>query len=143
MEDANGAIKNSSAVSHLNGKSGGRIVGPKGRTAIARRPSIYVRAFSIISRYATTNNHPAASALHPSPLADYAGSLYRLLTWYTLLTILFRCPATSDLCDDVSPRVCRPYFRVKDSVDPHLHAYYDTYAAPYVEIANPYYDKVD
>lgn len=32
---------------------------------------------------------------------------------------------------------------MKHTVAPHLEPYYDTYAAPYVELARPYYETVD
>ncbi|KAI1261873.1 hypothetical protein F5Y18DRAFT_188640 [Xylariaceae sp. FL1019] len=67
----------------------------------------------------------------------------RLLTWYSIFTILFRCPATVELCDDEAPKICKPYFQVKQTVSPHLSPYYDAYAAPYVDLARPYYNTVD
>lgn len=69
--------------------------------------------------------------------------LNRLLTWYSILTILFRCPASLDQCKDDAPRICKPYFQVKQAVSPHLEPYYDAYAAPYVQLAKPYYETVD
>lgn len=67
----------------------------------------------------------------------------RLATWFTILTILFRCPPTLDACDDNSPFVCKHYFKVKNVVAPHVQPYYDSYAAPYVDVAQPYYDKLN
>jgi hypothetical protein len=67
----------------------------------------------------------------------------RLLTWYSILTIIFRCPATLDACDETSPRICKPYFQLRHAVSPHLEPYYDTYAAPYVELVRPYYHTLD
>jgi hypothetical protein len=66
-----------------------------------------------------------------------------LLTWYSILTILFRCPPTLDACDDTSPRICKPYFQLRHAVAPYVEPYYDTYAAPYVDLARPYYSTVD
>lgn len=57
--------------------------------------------------------------------------------------MLFRCPATVDQCTDESPCICRPYFHLKEAVSPHLEPYYDTYAAPYVDLARPYYAGLD
>lgn len=59
------------------------------------------------------------------------------------MSILFRCPATRDACDDTSPRICKPYFQLKHAVVPRVEPYYDTYAAPYVELVRPYYNTVD
>ncbi len=63
--------------------------------------------------------------------------------WYLIITILFRCPSSLDACTESSPAVCKPYFQLKETVSPHLTPYYDTYAAPYVDIAKPYYDTLD
>ena len=68
--------------------------------------------------------------------------LFRILTWYAIITILFRCPSTLDECDDASPVLCKAYFNTRDVVVPHLEPYYDTYAAPYVDKARPYVDTV-
>lgn len=69
--------------------------------------------------------------------------MFRLLTWYTILTILFRCPASLDACDDTSPRICKPYFQLRHTVAPHVEPYYDAYAAPYVDAVRPYYIAID
>ncbi|CCF45311.1 hypothetical protein CH063_14437, partial [Colletotrichum higginsianum] len=63
-----------------------------------------------------------------------------ILTWYSIISILFRCPANLDACDESSPRICKPYFQLKHAVTPHLEPYYHTYASPYVEKATPYYN---
>ncbi|KAK4649864.1 hypothetical protein QC762_704420 [Podospora pseudocomata] len=76
----------------------------------------------------------------PSWLFSFAA---RLVAWYSIYAILFWCPATLDACDENSPLVCRPYFQLKNTVTPHLEPYYDAYAAPYVELARPYYNAVD
>jgi len=65
------------------------------------------------------------------------------LTWYSIFSILFRCPASLDACDDSSPRICKPYFQLKRAVAPHAEPYYDAYVAPYVDLALPYYNTVD
>ena len=70
-------------------------------------------------------------------------SLSRLFTWYTILSILFRCPSTLEECDENSSHVCKPYFQVKQAVTPHLEPYYDAYAAPYVDLVKPYYSTLD
>lgn len=69
-----------------------------------------------------------------------ARRLHRLLTWYSVITLLFRCPDTFELCDETTPRICKPYFQAKQIVVPHVEPYYNTYAAPYVDVARPYYD---
>lgn len=66
-----------------------------------------------------------------------------LATWYAILTILFQCPSSLEACDETSSVICKPYFRAKHAVAPHVQPYYDRYAAPYVGVARPYYDSVD
>ena len=70
-------------------------------------------------------------------------SLSRIFTWYSIYVLLFQCPATLEECDASTPRICKPYFQVKEVVAPHVLRHYETYAAPYVEVVKPYYDKVD
>ena len=72
-----------------------------------------------------------------------SGHKFRLLTWYSIVTVLFRCPPSLQACDESSPAICKPYFQIKHAVSPHLSPYYETYAAPYVEIAKPYYESFD
>lgn len=69
--------------------------------------------------------------------------LARLATWAAILTVLFRCPNSLDSCDDSSPYICGPYFEAKNAIVPHAKPYYDHYAAPYVDVARPYYQAVD
>lgn len=66
-----------------------------------------------------------------------------MLTWYSIITVLFRCPSTIDLLTDASPGICKPYFHLRSAVAPHLEPYYDVYAAPYVDAARPYYDTLN
>ncbi|SPO04582.1 uncharacterized protein DNG_07267 [Cephalotrichum gorgonifer] len=66
----------------------------------------------------------------------------RILTWYAIITILFRCPPTLDECDDASPALCKVYFNTRDAVVPHVEPYFDAYAAPYVDKARPYVNTV-
>jgi hypothetical protein len=70
-------------------------------------------------------------------------TLHRLLLWYSIITIVFRCPSSpADITDD-SPKICCTYFQAKDFLQPHLGPYFTTYAQPYVESVKPYYDKLD
>ncbi|KAK3358081.1 hypothetical protein B0T25DRAFT_605517 [Lasiosphaeria hispida] len=79
----------------------------------------------------------------PGLLARTFNIVARLLTWYSILTILLRCPATLDACGETSPRICKPYFQLKHAVTPQLEPYYNAYAAPYAELVRPYYNTVD
>ncbi|KAI0128271.1 hypothetical protein BJ170DRAFT_594129 [Xylariales sp. AK1849] len=109
----NGSLKGDKKV---NGGMNGHTITPRRTPPVKTRPSFFARIFSITAR---------------------------LLTWYSIFTLLFRCPAGLDACDETSPKICKPYFQVKQAVSPHLTPYYDTYAAPYVDLAKPYYNKVD
>ncbi|KAL2130745.1 hypothetical protein VTI74DRAFT_5983 [Chaetomium olivicolor] len=123
MDNANGAPKASRATNGtgINGINGaiksalnGHAVSP--RRAAPRGPGMLARTFNIVAR---------------------------LLTWYSIVTILFRCPSSLDACDETAPRICKPYFQLKHAVTPHIEPYYDAYAAPYVDLVRPYYDTVD
>ncbi|KAL2187769.1 hypothetical protein L209DRAFT_333982 [Thermothelomyces heterothallicus CBS 203.75] len=124
MDDTNGTPRTSStsssrAANGINGATKSPVNGhaPSNKTRTkSRGPGLFSRTFSIAAR---------------------------LLTWYTILTILFRCPASLDACDDTSPRICKPYFQLKHAVAPHVEPYYDAYAAPYVDAVRPYYNIVD
>ncbi|KAI1364768.1 hypothetical protein F5Y08DRAFT_202165 [Xylaria arbuscula] len=72
-----------------------------------------------------------------------SSTIARLFTWYTIITLLFRCPSSLDGYDETSPKICKPYLYTKHAVAPHVSPYYDAYAAPYVELARPYYDTLD
>ncbi|KAK0121967.1 hypothetical protein ONS95_010238 [Cadophora gregata] len=95
------------------------------------------------------NGHakPKSSRSNPAPPSRKGFSLFsilsRILTWYSIVTILFRCPSTVDLLTDDSPKICKPYFQVRSVIAPHLEPYYNTYGAPYVDAAKPYYATFD
>lgn len=88
---------------------------------------------SMISRYFEPPHFFAVNTNH----------LSRILTWYSIITILFRCPATPDLLTDTSPKICKPYFQLREAVAPHIEPYYNAYAARYVDAARPYYKTLD
>ncbi|KAI0015024.1 hypothetical protein F4780DRAFT_765860 [Xylariomycetidae sp. FL0641] len=115
------AVKGINGVNGMNGMNGmnganGHTVAPRRATPPPKRRGFLAWCFSVAAR---------------------------LFTWYAILTLLFRCPATLDDCTDASPRICKPYFQVKQAVSPHVVPYYETYAAPYVDCARPYYDTFD
>ncbi|KAL5118724.1 hypothetical protein ACEQ8H_003401 [Pleosporales sp. CAS-2024a] len=62
----------------------------------------------------------------------------RLVTWYLIITMAFRCPSSLTQLDDSSPRVCAPYLHARAYAAPYLDPYYETYAAPYVDKIKPY-----
>ncbi|KAL2832847.1 hypothetical protein BDW59DRAFT_93244 [Aspergillus cavernicola] len=66
------------------------------------------------------------------------GLLVRLCIWYFLLTPFFRCPSNVSDLTESSPRICKPYLVAKSHIEPHVAPYYNTYGAPYVDLARPY-----
>ncbi|KAL1874229.1 hypothetical protein Daus18300_003593 [Diaporthe australafricana] len=98
---------------------------------------------SSINSHTATPQRRSTPKPRPGRLSWIFSVLARLFTWYSILSILFRCPATLEECTDAAPRICKPYFQLKHAVSPHLEPYYHTYAAPYVELARPYYETVD
>ncbi|OLN81441.1 hypothetical protein CCHL11_09839 [Colletotrichum chlorophyti] len=113
MEASSGYTNGYTKNPKAKGKMNGQAVTVKRRTAPRRGPTVIGRSFNIVAR---------------------------IFTWYSIISILFRCPATLEACDESSPKICKPYFQLKHAVTPHLEPYYDTYAAPYVEKATPYYN---
>ncbi|KAM4057328.1 transcription factor hoxa13 [Hirsutella rhossiliensis] len=115
MADSGGPLKSSNGSSHVaNGKPHRKPV--VRTTSTKQRRGFFAWAFSLAAR---------------------------LAIWSAIFTVLFRCPSSIDACDDKSPFICEHYFRAKDAVSPHLQPYYDQYAAPYVNVARPYYDAVN
>lgn len=122
---------------------------PKTNGSVRSKPSRSSKAAPPVAA-PSANGHVAkaprrtpASARSRGILSVLFGLGARLLTWYAIITILFRCPETLDRCTDASPAVCVPYFQLKHIVVPHVEPYYNTYAAPYVKTVRPYYDTVD
>ncbi|KAI0110417.1 hypothetical protein GGR51DRAFT_511106 [Nemania sp. FL0031] len=110
----NGSLKGPQALDGANGNVVAPV--PAKSTSATRQRGLFARSFNVIAR---------------------------LLTWYSIFTVLFRCPASLDACNETSPKICKPYFHVKQAVAPHVGPYYDAYAAPYVSLARPYYDTLD
>ncbi|KAI0140593.1 hypothetical protein BJ166DRAFT_105922 [Pestalotiopsis sp. NC0098] len=122
--------------SHVNGQTNGSLNGKMNGTNGAVNGGM--------------NGHSIAPRRKTPPAKtnrSFLGRLFsiaaRLSIWYSILTVLFRCPATLDACTEDAPKICKPYFQAKQAVSPHLTPYYDAYAAPYVDLARPYYDTVD
>lgn len=67
----------------------------------------------------------------------------RLITWYSIITVIFRCPTSPDLLNDTSPKICKPYFQVKSTLAPYVVPHYDTFVAPHVDSVKPYYNILD
>ncbi|KAH8176672.1 transcription factor hoxa13 [Sarocladium implicatum] len=124
MAVSNGHAKSANGLSNgnlnMNGKANGNGVA-NGKPLAHRRPSTKRRGF----------------------VASLFSIIARLATWAAILSILFRCPDSLEACDESSPYICKPYFQAKNAVLPHAKPYYDRYAAPYVDVARPYYEAVD
>ncbi|KAG6021604.1 hypothetical protein E4U19_005607 [Claviceps sp. Clav32 group G5] len=101
-------------TAHTNGKLNGHVV--SSRRSLKRKRAFWVWAVNLIARIAT---------------------------WAAILTILLRCPASLEACDDTSPSICKPYFHVRNAITPRVRPYFDRYAAPYVNVAKPYYDTLN
>ncbi|KFA61086.1 hypothetical protein S40285_07175 [Stachybotrys chlorohalonatus IBT 40285] len=118
--ESNGSLK--TGRGHVNGYTNGRSNGyTNGKAVTTRRSARKPRGFL--------------------PWAFSIGA--RLSIWAAILTILFRCPSSLEACDKNSPYICKQYFNVKNAVLPHVQPYYDQHAAPYVELAKPYYNVLD
>ncbi|POR31387.1 Uncharacterized protein TPAR_08366 [Tolypocladium paradoxum] len=114
MAESSGSLKPGNGAANANGKLNGQPAARR-RTAKQRR-GFFAWALSLVAR---------------------------LATWAIILTVIFRCPSSLEACDETSPFICKHYFRAKNAVSPHVEPYYDQYAAPYVDVAKPYYDAVN
>lgn len=119
----------------MNGHTNGHVSRPSKPVRQRRRASASGRGFSIAARFVTVRSSSAVSSNH----VVFA----RLLLWYTIATVLFRCPSSPAELTEDSPRVCKPYFTVRTHTLPYTQPYYDAYVAPYVDHARPYYDRLD
>jgi hypothetical protein len=64
-----------------------------------------------------------------------------LLLWFSVITVLFRCPQSLlDITDD-SPHLCAPYLSLRSQLAPHLAPPYAAYVKPYVDLAQPHIDS--
>ncbi|KAI9927644.1 hypothetical protein ASPWEDRAFT_176126 [Aspergillus wentii DTO 134E9] len=81
-------------------------------------------------------NEPTSRRINPFRWT--VGLVVRLCIWYALLTPFFRCPSRFSELEDSSPRVCKPYLIARSHIEPHILPYYQTYGAPYVDVARPY-----
>ncbi|KAF2155760.1 hypothetical protein K461DRAFT_265264 [Myriangium duriaei CBS 260.36] len=84
------------------------------------------------------------SRIPPRPRRSFVGWVTslatRLLVWYTIATIIFRCPKDiAELTDD-SPRLCKPYLQFHSLVTPYVQPYYTTHIEPHVAKVQPYVD---
>ncbi|KAL5351451.1 hypothetical protein ACLOAV_003310 [Pseudogymnoascus australis] len=101
-----------------------------------------------LENFKGANGHPTTPrARRAKPQRSFFMWLFStgtwLLTWYSIITVIFQCPESVDLITDASPRICKPYFQVKSTLAPYATPYYNTYAAPYVDSARPYYNVLD
>lgn len=90
----------------------------------------------------TTRSSRARRKTHSSSYTGWlANKGIKVAIWYTLVTVLFRCPTTDELTAD-SPRVCKPYLQAKDYLTPYAAPYYDQYLSSYVSQVQPYYNSI-
>lgn len=67
----------------------------------------------------------------------------RLISWYIIITVSFRCPSSISRIIETTPQVCKPYLHARSYATPYLDPYYQTYVAPQVEKFQPYIDRID
>ena len=67
----------------------------------------------------------------------------RLLVWYTVFIVAFRCPSSLNEVTEHSSPVCKPYLTTRSYISPYVAPYYDAYAAPYVDTVRPYIDQFE
>ncbi|KAF2184083.1 hypothetical protein K469DRAFT_689432 [Zopfia rhizophila CBS 207.26] len=109
--------KKSTPNGHLNGQID-KISNPLGRPAQHRKQSKSIGGSSI-------------------------NVIGRLLSWYILITIFFRCPSSISHLSEASPQICKPYLHIRSYVAPYLDPYYQIHIAPQVEKVQPYVDSFD
>lgn len=68
---------------------------------------------------------------------------HRLVSWYLIVTFVFRCPSSLTQLSDSSPKACNPYLHARLHAAPYVDPYYQTYVAPHVEKVQPYVDTFD
>ncbi|KAK1833672.1 hypothetical protein QBC39DRAFT_45055 [Podospora conica] len=131
MADANGSLKGPKGSKGSKGPKG-----PKPNGAINGSIKSALNGHAVVPKAAIRTAGPGVVWRTFSMAA-------RLLTWYCIITVALRCPSTPDACDETSPRICKPYYQIRQAVTPHLEPYYAAYAAPYVDLVRPYYHTVD
>jgi hypothetical protein len=97
----------------------------------------------ISTRFGCTDQRFHTYAHVPRLLRQQQANKLRLVTWYLIITALFRCPSSLTQLNDSSPRVCTPYLQGRSYAAPYLDPYYETYVAPYVEKVKPYTDRFE
>lgn len=85
-------------------------------------------------------NPPTVVCSQDPQEAYHCKKIVRLVAWYLLYTVLFRCPEapTND-----SPTICHTANTVSTTLRPHLEPYYNQYVEPYVSEYAPYVKKAN
>ncbi|KAI9773702.1 MAG: hypothetical protein M1839_002036 [Geoglossum umbratile] len=125
---------------------------PRSRKLQNRRKGLAARTLSICARYSSIQHLLSILVLvevHFQSRSRYLRfhstyqQLSRLATWFILATVAFKCPSSPAELTDASSRMCRTYLDIRSQFTPYLEPYYDVYAAPYVNTARPYIEKID
>ncbi|KAF4548305.1 Hypothetical protein D9617_29g006810 [Elsinoe fawcettii] len=101
---------------------------------------------------AKTNGHiktePGSRPYRPPPPVKRQGffgwvfsQLVRIAVWYSIATIILRCPKDISQLTDSSPKLCKPYLQVNNFATPYIQPYYDAHIAPHVAKVQPYIDQ--
>jgi len=120
---SNGTL-NGSMNSHANGHTNGHLNGHASKAQLS-----------------TTSTRSSRQKTKTTMTGALTSILARLVTWYSIITLLFRCPSSLIQLDDSSPRVCAPYLQLRSHAAPYYDPYYETYVAPYVAKTKPYTDR--
>ncbi|KAF2714458.1 hypothetical protein K504DRAFT_4450 [Pleomassaria siparia CBS 279.74] len=67
----------------------------------------------------------------------------RLISWYIIITVFFRCPSSISQINDTAPQVCKPYLHARAYAAPYLDPYYQAHVAPQVKKIQPYIDRFE
>ena len=123
-------------------KSNGQPVMPSGSSSTASgAPNGTIHTAS--SRSSRTKRRDAKRSTKKSRLTWVLDKGTKLLVWYTLITVLLRCPSSPDTLTEKSPVLCKPYLQARDYVAPYTRPYYDRYLDRHVQKAQPYLDRFD
>ncbi|KAJ4295052.1 hypothetical protein N0V90_007060 [Kalmusia sp. IMI 367209] len=89
------------------------------------------------------SNNTTRAKPRKSWAGSFANVVGRLISWYLIVTVLFRCPSSLPQLSETSPQVCKPYLHARSYAAPYLDPYYQTYVAPQVDKVKPYVDSFD
>ncbi|KAF2469361.1 uncharacterized protein BDR25DRAFT_315373 [Lindgomyces ingoldianus] len=120
-------------------QSNGRAKKPK-KSAANGHPNGHASKSSISAPLARS---PTQARQRKGVMKGFTNVFGRLLSWYILITVFFRCPSSLSSISETSPQICKPYLHARSYAAPYLDPYYHTYIAPQIEKVQPYVDRLD